>query len=69
MHHTEIISRLKQRREELGITQVDLASLSGVGLRTVKEIEGGKSNPTVESLYKLSDVLGMELRIDVKKKF
>jgi y4mF family transcriptional regulator len=69
MHHTEVVNKLKQRREELGITQVDLASLAGVGLRTVKEIEGGKSNPTVETLYKLAEVLGMELKIEVKKKF
>jgi y4mF family transcriptional regulator len=68
MHYSAIINILKQRREELGITQVDLASLSGVALRTVKQIEGGESNPTMATLLKIAEVLGMELKMEVKKK-
>jgi DNA-binding XRE family transcriptional regulator len=68
MHYLDLINILKQRREELGITQVELASLSGVALRTVKQIEGGESNPTMATLLKLADVLGMELKMEVKKR-
>lgn len=38
-----LISRfLKKRREELGITQQELADLSGIGIATIKRFESGK---------------------------
>jgi transcriptional regulator with XRE-family HTH domain len=43
-----------------------LAELSGVGLRTVKQVESGKGNPTLSTLHKISDVLGMELCLKIK---
>ncbi len=67
MHFEELIKTLKSRREELGITQDHLAELSEVGLRTLKKLESGKGNPTFETLYKLAEVLGMELKLEIKK--
>lgn len=67
MHYKELIKTLKNRREELGVTQNHLAELAGVGLRTLKEIESGKGNPTFETLNKLAEVLGMEMKLEVKK--
>ncbi len=67
MHQQELINSLKDRREVLGVTQAHLAELAGVGIRTLKEIESGKGNPTVDTLIKLADVLGMELQLHVKK--
>lgn len=67
MHLNNIIEALKQRRNVLNITQQDLAELSGVGLRTLKTLESGKSNPTFETLNKLAEVLGMELTLKVKQ--
>ena len=51
----------------LGINQENLAELSGVGLRTLKAIETGKANPTIKTLFKITDVLGLDLKIEVKK--
>jgi transcriptional regulator with XRE-family HTH domain len=51
----------------LSVTQEHLAELSGVGLRTIKEIESGKGNPTFVTLSKLASVLGMEIKLEVKK--
>ena len=67
MHLGELIVTLKKRRELLGVTQEHLAELSGVGLRTLKALESGKSNPTFETLTKLVEVLGMELKLEVKQ--
>ena len=67
MHQSELINILKDRREALKITQEHLAELSGVGLRTLKAIESGKGNPTLDTLNKLADVLGLELKLEVKK--
>lgn len=67
MHLDELVRTLKQRREVLSVTQDRLAELSGVGLRTLKALESKKSNPTLETLTKLAEVLGMELKLVVKK--
>jgi transcriptional regulator with XRE-family HTH domain len=67
MHYSDLIAVLKNRREELGVTQEYLAELAGVGVRTLKKIESGKGNPTVETLGKLAEILGMDLQLVVKK--
>jgi len=51
----------------LKITQENLADLSGVGLRTIKQLEAGKANPTYRTLQEIADVLGLELVLQVKK--
>jgi transcriptional regulator with XRE-family HTH domain len=66
MHFSELIKIIKERREALQVTQERLAELSGVGLRTLKQFESGKGNPTLSTLHKLSDVLGMEICLKIK---
>lgn len=68
MSHLEtLIQQIKERRESLRITQESLADLSGVGLRTLKQLESGKGNPTYKTLQEIVDVLGLELVLQVKK--
>ena len=67
MHLNKLYETLKERRETLGVTQHYLAELSGVALRTLKEIESGKGNPTAETLNKLADVMGMDLKLEIRK--
>jgi len=67
MHLDYLIKTIKERREMLNVTQATLAELSGVGLRTLKQFESGKGNPTLLTLQKLADVLGMEIGMQVKK--
>jgi len=66
MHQADLIHQLKARREVLSLTQEALADLSGVGLRTLKQLESGKGNPTLLTIEKLADVLGLELILQVK---
>lgn len=66
MHFESIIKQFKNRREELQVTQETLADISGVGLRTLKQLERGKGNPTLETLTKLADALGMEVHLQIK---
>lgn len=67
MHQSNVLQALKERREQLGVTQEQLAELADVALRTIKALDSGKGNPTVSTLIKLADVLGMELKLDVRK--
>lgn len=67
MHFQELILTIKNRRENLRVNQENLAKLSGVGLRTLKQFESGKGNPTLQTIQKLADVLGLEICLRVKK--
>ncbi len=66
MHLSELIRTIKERRESLRVTQETLAELSGVGLRTLKQFESGKGNPTLSTLEKISGVLGLEICLKIK---
>lgn len=66
MNPHDINQQLTNRRKKLGIRQADLASLAAVSLRTLIAIERGTANPSVETLTKIADVLGLELTLVVK---
>ena len=59
---------IKARRKVLGISQQDLAEMSGISLPTVKDIERGLANPSLSTISKLLDVLGMETVYRVRQK-
>lgn len=52
---------IKERRKYLKINQVDLAEMSGVSIATIKEIERGNGNPSLATVDRILDVLGLEL--------
>lgn len=66
MHFEGLVNIIKERREAIQVTQEQLAEISGVGLRTLKQFESGKGNPTLLTLQKISDVLGMEVYLKIK---
>ena len=66
MHFDELIKTIKKRRVIMQVTQETLAELSGVGLRTLKNFESGKGNPTLKNLQKLADILGMEVCLQIR---
>lgn len=41
---------IKERRALLGISQQDLSDYSGVGISTVKDLERGVGNPSLQTL-------------------
>ena len=52
---------IKKRRSLLGISQQDLSDYSGVGISTVKDLERGVGNPSLLTLQKMLDVVGLEI--------
>ena len=56
---------IKERRAILGISQQDLSDYSGVGISTVKDLERGVANPSLQTLRKILDVVGMEMVLQV----
>ena len=61
--------RVRQRRTERGWTLDELAERSGVSRRMVINVEQGASNPSIATLLRLSDALGVGLPtlVDVER--
>ena len=58
---------LRKRRELLGLLQPQLAAISGVSIRTIQLVEMGKGNPSLETLIKLADPLGLQIDLSIKE--
>jgi transcriptional regulator with XRE-family HTH domain len=67
MTNDNIIKIIKERKDILKINQEQLAELSEVGIATLKRFESGKGNITISNLQNIADVLGLEVRIELKK--
>jgi transcriptional regulator with XRE-family HTH domain len=58
---------IRQRRILMGLLQPDLSALTGINVRTIQLLEQGKGNPTIETLLKLTEALGLVLDLSVKQ--
>lgn len=56
-----IAKKLKQLRKENGMTQVDLAMKSGVGLNFVRELEQGKETVRMDKVAQVFVLFDYEL--------
>lgn len=62
----ELKDLMKERREVLSLTQQDLAEMAQVGVATVKDIERGHGNPSLSTIKKILDVLGIEIEYKLR---
>ena len=63
----EISDYVVRRRKTLKISQRELAELSGISLHSLSNLESGKGNPTLESLLKVADTLGVTITAGVNR--
>ncbi len=66
MTNEEIVQSIKSRKDVLAVNQEYLAELTGVGIATLKRFESGKGNITLKNLQKIADVLGLEIKLELK---
>ena len=59
MKNKDLAKRVKELRKRIGISQELLAENSGLSLRTVQRIENGETQPTGDSIKKLSSALNV----------
>jgi transcriptional regulator with XRE-family HTH domain len=52
-----------EKRMELGLSQRELAERVGTSQNRIYLIENGETNPTLDTLQKLADILGFDLVI------
>lgn len=56
----------KERRSVLGLTQQELSDYTGLSVRIIKTVEAEKGNPSLATLEKIAEVLGLEVVMQVK---
>lgn len=54
------------RRKDLGVTQEDLAALTGLSARSIGQLELGQTNPRLSSLLAVLNALGLGLTITAR---
>ena len=62
-----LIEVMKSRRKALSLSQQDLAEMAGIGLSTIKDIERGQGNPSLDTILKILEVLGVEIIFQVRQ--
>jgi transcriptional regulator with XRE-family HTH domain len=63
----EIGHLLERRRKALNLKQEDLSEITGINTRTIYQAETGSGNPSFTTLEKLADVLGLEIKVQMKE--
>lgn len=58
---------IRERRELLGLLQPGLAALSGISARTIQLVEQGKGNPSLDTLIRLTEPLGLDLELALRE--
>lgn len=60
---------VKEMRRQFGLTQVDLAAKSGVGIRFLRELEQGKETLRLDKVNQVLLLFGQEVgHVPVKRK-
>ena len=65
MNTKEIGIAIKKRRVLLKVSQKSLSEISGISVHALSDIESGKGNPTVKSLNRILEALGLESHVGV----
>ncbi|NVO83561.1 helix-turn-helix domain-containing protein [Hymenobacter sp. P5252] len=57
---------MADRRQKLGLSQIELAELGQVSVSFITKLEAGQANPGFRQLNRVLDAVGLALSITVK---
>ena len=63
----ELGARVRAERERLGLTQAELAERMGTTQPTVARVEAGGVTPSLDTLHRAAEALGLELVVDFRQ--
>jgi transcriptional regulator with XRE-family HTH domain len=63
----QVIELIKKRREELGISQKELAQLCNLSHNGISKMESSKSEMKFSTLLKMAKYLGVKLVIEMEE--
>ncbi len=64
----ELAGRVRAEREGLGLTQAELAERMGTSQPVVAQLEAGGIMPSLDTLYRAADALGVELIVSFQQR-
>lgn len=67
VNHAAIISAMIKQRNELGLSQRDLAAMCGIPQSSVARIESYKTTPNLDTLLKIFRQLGLQINVSQVK--
>lgn len=59
-----IIQAMLDARKASGLTQKDLAERTGIAQADISKLENGNANPSLKTLQRLADGMGMKLKLE-----
>lgn len=59
-----IIQTMLDARKASGLTQKDLADRTGIAQSDISKLENGNANPSLRTLQRLADGMGMKLKLE-----
>lgn len=62
----ELGARVRTERERIGFTQVELADRMGTTQPTIARLEAGGVTPSLDTLHRAANALGLELIVDFR---
>lgn len=60
-HKEQLVQFVKEKRQLLNLTQPDLASKAGVGLRFLRDLEQGKASLRIDKVNQVLQLFGHKL--------
>lgn len=60
----EMIQALIEARRASGMTQKELSELTGIAQGDISKLEKGNANPSLRTLQRLADGMGMRLKLE-----
>ncbi|MES2516745.1 MAG: helix-turn-helix domain-containing protein [Bacteroidota bacterium] len=67
MNFEQLGNIIRERRNELSLSQEQLSNKCDVAIKTIHSVELGRANPSVKTLEKILEKLGLEMIIVNKK--
>jgi DNA-binding Xre family transcriptional regulator len=65
----DVLAALKQAREQRGLSLGDVAAVTGIAKGNLSRLENDPAaNPTLETLLRLADAIGVDLTLDVVRR-
>jgi y4mF family transcriptional regulator len=61
--HTGVPEQVRELRRAAGLTQEELATRAGVGLRFIRELEQGRRNPSLGKIEQVLALFGHHLEV------
>lgn len=58
------VQTMLDARKSAGLTQKDLAERTGIAQADISKLENGNANPSLRTLQRLADGMGMKLKLE-----